>query len=136
MKKRSDELLWTKAVVPTDSKPPARWHVRYTGFESIDGGRRLRFRVKPNGCEPVDVTFDVPDAPFINTSGISIQDAAPMAYEKLVEILATEATESTLDPEKLCLTDANIANYLNRHLSSQKRPYSTRTEKDESDLAA
>jgi hypothetical protein len=79
------------------------------------------------------VTFDVPDAPFINTSGISIQDAAPMAYEKLVEIVATE---STLDPEKLCLTDADIANYLNRHLSSQKRPYSTRDEKHESDLAA
>ena len=133
MKKRSDELLWTKAVVPTDSKPPAKWHVRYIGFESIDGGRRLRFRVKPNGREPVDVTFDVPDAPFISTSGISIQDAAPMAYEKLVEILVTE---STLDPEKLCLTDADIANYLNRHLSGQKRPYSTRDEKHESDLAA
>jgi hypothetical protein len=134
MKKRSDELLRTKAVVPTDSKLPAKSHVRYIGFESIDAGRRrLRFRVKPNGCESVDVTFDVPDAPFINTSGISIQDAAPMAYEKLVEILATE---STLYPDKLCLTDADIANYLNRHLSSQKRPYSTRDEKHESDLAA
>jgi hypothetical protein len=132
MKKRSDELLRTKAVVPTDSKPPAKSHVRYIGFESIDAGRRLRFRVKPNGCDSVDVTFDVPDAPFINTSGVSIQDAAPMAYEKLVEILATE---STLDPDKLCLTDADIANYLNRHLSSQKRPYS-RDEKHESDLAA
>ena len=107
-----------------------------SGLKVLMGGGVSGFRVKPNGCEPVDVTFDVPDAPFINTSGISIQDAAPMAYEKLVEILATEATESTLDPEKLCLTDADIANYLNRHLSSQKRPYSTRTEKDESDLAA
>lgn len=133
MKKRSDELLRAKAVVPTDSKPPAKSHVRYIGFESINAGRRLRFRVKPKGCESVDVTFDVPDAPFINTSGISIQDAAPMAYEKLVEIVATE---STLDPEKLCLTDTDIANYLNRHLSSQKRPYSTRDEKHESDLAA
>jgi hypothetical protein len=133
MKKRSDELLRTKAVVPTESKPPAKWHVRYIGFESIDAGRRLSFRVKPNGCEPVDVTFDVPDAPFINRSGLSIQDAAPMAYEKLAEILATE---STLDSEKLCLTDADIANYLNRHLSSQKRPYLSRDEKDESNLAA
>jgi len=133
MKKRSDELLRTKAVVPNESKPPAKWHVRYIGFESIDAGRRLRFRVKPNGCEPVDVTFDVPDAPFINRSGLSIQDAAPMAYEKLAEILATE---STLDSEKLCLTDADIANYLNRHLSSQKRPYLSRDEKDESNLAA
>jgi len=133
MKKRSDELLRTKAVVPTESKLPAKWHVRYIGFESIDAGRRLRFRVKPNGCDPVDVTFDVPDASFINRSGLSIQDAAPMAYEKLAEILATE---STLDSEKLCLTDADIANYLNRHLSSQKRPYLSRDEKDESNLAA
>jgi len=133
MKKRSDELLRTKAVVPTESKPPAKWHVRYIGFESIDAGRRLSFRVKPNGCEPVDVTFDVPDARFINRSGLSIQDAAPMAYEKLAEILATEGT---LDSEKLCLTDADIANYLNRHLSSQKRPYLSRDEKDESNLAA
>jgi len=133
MKKSSDELLRTKGVVPTDSKPPAKWHVRYIGFEGIDAGRRLTFRVKPSGCESVDVTFDVPDAPFINTSGISIQDAAPMAYEKLVEMLATE---STLDPEKLCLTDADIANYLDRHLSSQKRPYLARDEKHESDLAA
>jgi len=107
--------------------------VRYIGFEGIDAGRRLTFRVKPSGCESVDVTFDVPDTPFINTSGISIQDAAPMAYEKLVEMLATE---SRLDPEKLCLTDADIANYLDRHLSSQKRPYLARDEKHESDLAA
>jgi hypothetical protein len=133
MKKRSDELLRTKAVVPTESKPPAKWHVRYIGFESIDAGRRLSFRVKPNGCEPVDVTFDVPDAPFINRSGLSIQDAAPMAYEKLVQILATEAA---LDSETLRLTDADIAQYLNRHLSSQKRPYLSRDEKDESNLAA
>src|SRR5215470_8713871 len=133
MKKRSDELLRTKAVVPNESKPAAKWHVRYIGFEGIDAGRRLRFRVKPNGCEPVDVTFDVPDAPFINRSGLSIQDAAPMAYEKLAEILSTE---STLDSEKLCLTDADIANYLNRHLSSQKRPYLSRDEKHESNLAA
>ena len=133
MKKHSNQLSRTLAVVPTDSKPPAKWHVRYIGFESIDAGRCLKFRVKPNGRESMDVSFDVPDAPFINTSGISIQDAAPMAYEKLVEILATEGT---LDPEKLCLTDADIANYLNRHLSSQKRPYTMRDEKDQSDLAA
>jgi hypothetical protein len=81
----------------------------------------------------VDVTFDVPDALFINTSGISIQDAAPMAYEKLVK---TFATEGTLDSETLYLTDADIAQYLNRHLSSQKRAYSTRDEKHESDVAA
>jgi hypothetical protein len=58
MKKRSDESLSAK---PIDSKAPAKSHVRYIGFESIDGGRRLRFRVKPNGRESVDVTFDVPD---------------------------------------------------------------------------
>ena len=133
MKKRSNEILSAKPIALTDSKAPAKSHVRYTGFESIDAGRRLRFRVKSNGRESVDVTFDVPDALFINTSGISIQDAAPMAYEKLVE---TFATEGTLDSEKLYLTDADISNYLNRHLSSQKRPYTTRDEKDQSDLAA
>jgi hypothetical protein len=56
-----------------------------------------------------------------------------MAYEKLLDILATGRT---LDSEKFCLTNADIAKYLNRHLSSQKRAYSTRDEKHESDLAA
>ena len=132
-KHHPESCLPIEPLNPEPLNRPARAHVRYVGFEGIDAGRRLTFRVKPSGCDSVDVTFDVPDAPFINTSGISIQDAAPMAYEKLVEMLATE---STLDPEKLCLTDADIANYLDRHLSSQKRPYLARDEKHESDLAA
>jgi len=133
MKKHTDESLITNRTAPTEPKAPAKSHVRYIGFESIDAGRRLSFRVKPNDREAVDVTFDVPDAPFITISGISIQDAAPMAYEKLVQILATE---TALDSETLRLTDADIAQYLNRHLSSQKRAHSTRDEKHEPDVAA
>jgi len=132
MKKHSDESLSVKAVALADSKAAAKTYVRYIGFESIDTGRRLRFRVKPNGRESVEVTFDVPDAPFITTSGISIQDAAPMAYEKLVQLLATEGT---FDSEKLCLTEQDIAQYLDRHLSSQKRAYSITKERRQSDAA-
>jgi len=36
----------------------------------------------------------------------------------------------------LRLTDADIAQYLNRHLSSQKRAHSTRDDKHEPDVAA
>jgi hypothetical protein len=65
----------------------------------------------------MDVTLDIADAVIIGTPGISIQDAAPMAYEKLVELLAGGPLES----EKLCLTGVDIAEYVERHLSSQKR---------------
>src|SRR5215813_12839397 len=108
MKKRSYESLSAKPIALTDSKVPAKSHVRYLGFESIDGGRRLRFRVKTNNHEPQDVTLDITDAQFIATSGISIQDAAPMAYEKITELLGTQ---DTLDPDRLCLTDADITRY-------------------------
>jgi hypothetical protein len=131
MKKRSEESS-LKPVAPADLRSPPKSHVRYLGFESIDGGRRLRFRVKSNNHERQEVTFDIADAQFIATSGISIQDAAPMAYEKLVELLSTQ------DPlnDRLCLTDVDIARYLNRHLSSQKRAYSLTDGRRGSDVAA
>ena len=40
-----------------------------------------------------------------------------MAYEKLIELLV----EGTLESENLCLTSEDIARYVKRHMSSQKR---------------
>ena len=132
MKKQSEESI-LKPVDSANSSTPAKSHVRYLGFESIDGGRRLRFRVKTNNHEPQDVTFDITDAQFIATSGISIQDAAPMAYEKIAELLGTQ---DTLDPDRLCLTDADITRYLHRHVSPQKRAYLPSDGRRGSDVAA
>jgi hypothetical protein len=120
MKKHSDE-------------PAAKSHVRYMGFESSDIGRRLRFRVKPFGRESVEVTIDVPDDAFIRTRGISIQDAVPMAYEKIVQLIATGGD---LNSDTSRLTDADIAHYLDRHESSQKRAYSRASERAQSDIEA
>jgi hypothetical protein len=100
----------------------ARARVRYVGFEAIDDGRRLTFSVKPFGHDSVEITFEISDALFKDASGISIQDAAPMVYEKLIELLATE---DTFDSNKLCLTEADIAQYITRHLTSQKRTHSS-----------
>jgi hypothetical protein len=108
-------------AVDSFNPAPARPRVRYVGFEGIDGGRRLTFSVKSLGHESVDITFEISDLSFKSTSAISIQDAAPMAYEKLVELLASK---STFDSEKLCLSEADIERYITRHFSSQKRSYS------------
>jgi hypothetical protein len=133
MKKHSDESLKAKG----DSESlniPGKPFVRYVGFGSIEGGRRLRFSVKSPGHESVEITIDISEAAFAGASGISIQDAAPMAYEKIVELLATE---DTLEPNKLCLTDADIAQYITRHISSQKRAaHSMSDGKRRSDVAA
>jgi hypothetical protein len=94
-------------------------HVRYRGFEGTLGGRRLLFSVAPNGQQWHEVTIEVPDAMFIGAAQLSMQDAAPMAYEKLVELL----TERPLEPDDLCLTDADIVRYKARHLTSQKRRF-------------
>jgi len=56
-----------------------------------------------------------------------------MAYEKLVELLATDGT---LESNKLCLTDADVERYLDRHMSSQKRTSSLTDESRQSDIAA
>ena len=91
---------------------PAKAYVRYLGFEGIDGGRRLKFRVKSTGQTAIEVTFDIPDTVFTGTVGVSIQDAAPMAFEKLVEMLARD---HTLEATRLFLTAADIVAYINRH---------------------
>jgi hypothetical protein len=121
MKKHSDESLKTKPCDPEPLNMPAKPNVRYVGFEGIEGGRRLRFSVKSMGHESVEITMEISDAPFRGASEISIQDAAPMAFEKIVELLATE---HTLESNELSLTDTDIAQYITRHLSSQKRAHS------------
>ena len=127
MKKRS-----AKVPDPIDSNAPAKRYVRYLGFESIDSGRRLRFRVKSNRDEAVDVTLDIADAVFISTPGISIQDAAPMAYEKIVDLLVTQ---DRVDSNPLSLADADVAQYLTRHVSPQKSTFSI-LDRRRSDIAA
>jgi trimethylamine:corrinoid methyltransferase-like protein len=56
-----------------------------------------------------------------------------MAYEKLVQLLATE---DTLDAKKLCLTEPDITQYIARHLSSQKRACSMSDKGDDQTFAA
>ena len=132
MKKQHPESrLLIEPINPVPSNRPARVHVRYVGFEGIDGGRRLTFSVKPLGHDSVEITFEISDALFKDASGISIQDAAPMAYEKLIELLATW---DTFDSNKLCLSQADIAQYRTRHLSSQNRTHSTSDGRRRSDV--
>ena len=117
---------------PTASSP-AKAYVRYLGFESIADGRRLRFRVKSTGQPATEVTFDIPDTVFTNTIRVSIQDAAPMAYEKLMELLAKE---HTLKVNTLFLTGADIEAYINRHSSHKGHSRSDKTRHTEVDIAA
>jgi hypothetical protein len=131
MKKHSAEPLF-KPCDPEPSNIPAKHHVRYVGFEGTEGGRRLAFSVKSIGHESVEVTIKVSDGAFTGTTGISIQDAAPMAYEKIVELLAKE---DTLKPNELCLTETDIARYIARHLNSQKRAHSVSDGRQQSDIA-
>jgi len=105
-------------------------YVRYIGFEGIADGRRLRFRVKATGQAAIEVTFDIPNTVFTGTVGVSIQDAAPMAFEKLVELLATE---NPLDTTRMFLTAADIAGYINRHDSHKGH---SRSERRHIDIAA
>jgi hypothetical protein len=132
MKKHSNAPLELKPFDPELLNTLARARVRYVGFEGIDGGRRLSFSVKSLGHDWVDITVEISDASFKTTSGISIQDAAPMAYEKLVQLLATE---DALESNKFYLTEADIAQYRDRHLTSQKRAHSM-SERREPDVAA
>jgi len=133
MKKNSDSPLAIEPSHPAPLNTPARARVRYIGFEGIDGGRRLGFSVKLLGHDSIDITVEISDASFNGASGISIQNAAPMAYEKLVQLLATE---DVLESNKLYLTETDIAHYIARHLSSQKRAASTRDRRGRSDAAA
>ena len=123
MSKHLKRSLTGAARNPEPLKISPKPHVRYVGFERIEGGRRLKFSVKPVGHESVEFTTEVSDAAFIGGHGISIQDAAPMAYEKIVELLVTQ---DTVDSNQLFLSDTDIAEYIVRHLSSQKRAASMR----------
>ena len=118
---------------PEPLKIAAKPYVRYLGFEAIEGRRRLIFSVKTIGHKSVEITIEISDADFTGVRGISIQDAAPMAFEKIVDLLATQ---NTLEPNKLCLTDIDIAKYINRHVSSQKRASSRDDGSPPSDVAA
>ena len=131
MDKHADESLEMRPL-PEPSNIAAKPHVRYLGFESIEGGRRLTFAVKAIGHESVEITTEISDAHFTRVSEISIQDAPLMAFEKIVELLATE---NTTESNKLCLTDADVAQYIRRHESSQKRA-SKRDRTPPSDVAA
>ena len=133
MRKHFKESLTDTTRNPEPLKTPPTPNVRYVGFESIEGGRRLRFSVKSAGHESVEFTIEISDAAFIGARGISIQDAAPMAYEKIVEMLVTQ---NVVDSNQLFLTDADIAKYIVRHLSSQKRAASMSNGRRWSDIAA
>jgi hypothetical protein len=131
MKKQSTETLF-KPSDPQPSNIPAKPHVRYLGFEGNDGGRRLGFSVKSIGHERVQITIEVSDAAFASASGVSIQDAPPMAYEKIVGLLARE---DTFQANELSLTEEDIARYITRHLSSQKRVHSVSDGSDQRSIA-
>ncbi len=90
MKKNSNAPLAIKPFDPETFEYASTARVRYVGFEGIDGGRCLSFSVKSLAHDWVDIKVEISDASFTTTSGISIQDAAPMAYEKLVQLVATE----------------------------------------------
>jgi hypothetical protein len=108
-------------VIPADFKrstTSAKPHVSYEGFESSDGVRRLVFLVKSIQNESIEITVEIPDALFTTVPGISIQDAAPMIYEKIVSLLTNQGT---IDCNDLYLTDVDVRQYIERHLTAQKR---------------
>src|SRR5215475_12587035 len=133
MKKHSDSPLALEPFRPEPLNTPARARVRYVGFEGIERGRRLRFSVKSLGHDSVDVTVEISYASFKGASGISIQDVAPIAYEKLVQLMATEGA---IESKKLCLTEPDIAQYKARHFSAQKRAWLMSERRRRSDCAA
>jgi hypothetical protein len=92
--------------------------VRYEGFENIDDGRCLKFSVKSTQDEAIEISINVSHSLFKNVPGISLQDAAPMAYEKIVSLLAGQ---ESIGSSEVRLTDADVKQYIYRHLSSQKR---------------
>jgi hypothetical protein len=100
-------------------------YVHYLGFQAIAGGRRLKFDVKSRGQTAIEVTCDIPDEIFSGAFGVRIQDAAPMAYEALVELLTRE---HTFEATSLFLTREDIATYRNRHRKGERSERTKRTE--------
>jgi hypothetical protein len=116
MKVHSREPLHMEPALDIPKAPP-KFVVRYVGFEAVEGGRRLKFWVKTAERVTMEVTLDVMSAAFINQPEVSLQDVAPMAYEKIGALLAAEGR---LDPCQLCLTDEDISQYRTRHRSAQR----------------
>jgi hypothetical protein len=114
----------TSKIETFGSESPASF-VRYLGFECIADGRRLGFRVKSRGRDAVEVTFDIPDVAFTGKFGVSLQDAAPMAYEKLVEMLATDP-DYVLEARTFFLTAEDLVKYVTRHHSYKNRHSTSR----------
>ena len=133
MKKTPDEPLKIAVRNAPSLNTSATAHVRYDGFESTESGRCLWFSVSAAGRESIRITIQVSEAAFAATPGISIQDAAPMAYEKIVGLLATQ---DFINSNELCLSDADITQYIERHRSSQKRAFSASDRKRRFDVAA
>ena len=94
--------------------------IRYEGFEGIENGQRLTFRVKIPGQDAFHVMFDVLDESFRSTRGLTIQDAAPMAYEKLTELLSGGHSLESTTPS---LTPTDITNYISRHRPEKTSHY-------------
>jgi hypothetical protein len=96
----------------------ARTLVRYLGFEVVEGHRRLNFSVKPFGVQPLDVTIRIPDSALTGRFRISVQDAVPIAYDKLVRL---SNSDGGCHAEDMSLTDEDIAQYRKFHGVETKR---------------
>ena len=63
---------------------PAKYNIRYLGFESMaDGGRRLDFSITTSGESPRRASFEVPSDAFSGTNRVTFQETAALCYEKL-----------------------------------------------------
>jgi hypothetical protein len=113
MKKQSENTS-TVDRVPLKQKTL----LRYVGFEAIQSRRRLKFVAKAPGRDAVGITVDIPAAAFTGRPGIAIQDAAPMAYDKLVQLLYTEDAREL---KEVRLTGEDIVEYRSRHPSRSER---------------
>ena len=129
MKTHYHEPLQIPLEAPASNRP-ANSRVRYEGFESIEGGRRLLFSVQPVDGERLEIAVEVPNAVFATVRGFSFQDAAPMVYEKIVGTLNHQENVNDIS-----LTEEDIRQYVNRHTTSQKRTHSSEKGRG-SDMAA
>ena len=114
---RRTEINRPKKQTSETKLSTANTFVRFVGFEPIPDGRQLRFRVKSKGEPAVEVTCAVADATFTGIAKISIQDAAPMAYEKLVQLFQMGRK---LETTRLFLTMADIREYMDRHALNKR----------------
>ena len=133
MQKTADGSLKIAACNPPSLVTSAKPHLRYAGFEATETGRCLWFSVSGAGRGATRITVQVSDAQFMAAPGISIQDAAPMAYEKILDLLAMQ---DLIDSSELCLTDADITQYIYGHRNSPKRAFFSTSDRKQFDTAA